>query len=294
MDLLNIIEEIEKVDPEFQEKISPRRAAIKNFTSFGSKVAVAALPFALGSLFKKAYAQQSTTDIVSVLNYALQLEFLEANFYNAGLTGTAFTAMKASLSASEVAGLTLIQTDENNHVKFLQGVITSLGGTPVSFTAANFDFSAKGTFADVFTNSNTWLAVAQVFEDTGVRAYKGQAPNILRNKVVLTAALDIHSVEARHASHLRMLRRARQLAAGMSSAAAIKPWITGANDTGVPAVAASFAGEDNVTQGGVNVATGLSAYNTIAGANALTSATQAFDEPLDKPTVVTIVTPFFK
>ncbi|MGI4729727.1 MAG: ferritin-like domain-containing protein [Janthinobacterium lividum] len=285
MDLLNIIEEIEKVDPEFQDKISPRRAAIKNITSFGSKVAVASMPFALGSLFKKAYAQQSTTSIVGVLNYALQLEFLESNFYNAGLTSASFATMKAGLSATELAGLTLIQTDENNHVKFLQGVITSLGGTPVSFTAANFDFTAMGTFPTVYTSSDTWLAVAETFEDTGVRAYKGQAPALLRNKTVLTAALDIHSVEARHASHLRMMRRTR--------GATIKPWITGANDTGIAAVAASYAGEDNVMQGGVDVSTGLAAYNAIAGTAAVTAATQAFDEPLDMTTVVNIVTPFF-
>ncbi len=294
MDLLNIIQEIEKVDPEFQDKISPRRAAIKNITSFGSKVAVAALPFALGSLFKKAYAQQSTSTIVGILNYALTLEFIEYNFYNVGLNGAMSTTLKASLSANELAGLNLITTDEMHHVTFLQTVISSLGGTPVAYTAASFDFTAKGTFPTVFTSSDTFLAVAETFEDTGVRAYKGQAPNLLRNKTVLTAALDIHSVEARHASHLRMLRRARMLALGMTPAAAIRPWITGANDTGIAAVNGSYAGEDNVMQGGVNVATGLSAYNTIAGANATTSATQAFDEPLDMATVVGIVTPFFK
>lgn len=286
MDLLNIIQQIEKVDPEFQEKISPRRAAIKNITSFGSKVAVAAMPFALGSLFKKAYAQQSATTIVGILNYALTLEFIEYNFYNVGLNGTMSTAMKATMSANEVAGLNLITTDEMHHVTFLQTVISSLGGTPVAYTAASFDFTAKGTFPTVFTSSDTFLAVAETFEDTGVRAYKGQAPALLRNKVVLTAALDIHSVEARHASHLRMLRRLR--------GATVKPWITGANDTGIAAVNGSYAGEDNVMQAGVNVATGLAAYNTIAGANATTSATQAFDEPLDMATVVGIVTPFFK
>ncbi len=293
MDLLKVIEEIEKVDPEFQDKISPRRAAIKNITSFGSKVAVAALPFALGSLFKKAYAQQPTSTILGILNYALTLEFLEYNFYNIGLNGTASTGLKATMSANEIAGLNLITTDEMHHVAYLQGVITSLGGTPYTVPTTGYDFTAKGTFPDVFTNSNTFLAVAETFEDTGVRAYKGQAPNLLRNKVVLTAALDIHSVEARHASHLRMLRRARMVATGTSSAAAIRPWITGANDTGIAAVNGSYAGEDNVMQAGVNVATGLAAYNTIAGANATTSATQAFDEPLDMLTVVGIVTPFF-
>ncbi len=283
MNLLNIIEEIEKVDPEFQDKISPRRAAIKNITSFGSKVAVVALPFALGSLFKKAYAQQSTSTIVGILNYALQLEFLEANFYNAGLSTTAYAGMKATLSQSELTGLTLIQTDENNHVTFLTNTIKSLGGTPVSFTAANFDFTAKGTFPTVYTSSDTWLAIAETFEDTGVRAYKGQAPNLLRNKVVLTAALDIHSVEARHASHLRMLRKMR----GVN----IKPWITGANDTSIgTAVDASYLGENNVVQGPVTI-TSLPA---VSGTTSVNAATEAFDEPLDMATVVGIVTPFFK
>ncbi len=292
MDLLKVIEEIEKVDPEFQDKISPRRAAIKNITSFGSKVAVAALPFALGSLFKKAYAQQPTSTIVTVLNYALQLEFLESNFYNAGLNTAAYAAMKATLSASELAGLNLITTDEAHHVTYLQTVITSLGATPVSFTAANFDFTAQGTFPTVYSSSDTWLAVAETFEDTGVRAYKGQAPALLRNKTVLTAALDIHSVEARHASHLRMLRRARMLATGTTSAAAIRPWITGANDTGIgSAVDGSYAGEDNVMQGPVNVTTLASVSGSSTSAMV---ASQAFDEPLDMATVVKIVTPFFK
>ena len=296
MDLLNIIEEIEKVDPEFQDKISPRRAAIKNITSFGSKVAVAALPFAVGSLFKKAYAQQSSSAIVGVLNYALTLEFLEYNFYNTGLNGSMSTVLKGTMSQSELAGLNLITTDEMHHVTFLQGVITSMGGTPYTVPATGYDFTAKGNFPTVFTNSDIFLAVAETFEDTGVRAYKGQAGAILRNKTVLTAALDIHSVEARHASHLRMLRRARMIASGMSVTAAIRPWITGANDTGIgAAVDGSYAGEDNLTQGSVkNVSTDLPAYNTVAGTAALTSATQAFDEPLDMPTVVKIVTPFFK
>jgi hypothetical protein len=51
----------------------------------------------------------------------------------------------------------------------------------------------------VFTNYETFKAVAQAFEDTGVRAYKGQAPALLPYDAVLQAALTIHSVEARHA-----------------------------------------------------------------------------------------------
>ena len=289
MDLLNIIEEIEKVDPEFHDKISPRRAAIKNITSFGSKVAAAALPFAVGSIFKKAYAQQPASAVIAILNYALTLEYLESTFYNTGINTT--NAAKTGLSATELAGLQLITTDETNHVNFLKTVITSLQGTPVSYTAANFDFTAKGTFPAVFTDSNIFLAVAETFEDTGVRAYKGRAPELIGNKVVLTAALDIHSVEARHASHLRMLRRKRMMTAGTSATAAITPWITGANDTGIgSAVDASYAGEDNTTQGGVNVTT----LPAVSGTTSTSVATQAFDEYLTADAVLKIVAPFFK
>src|SRR5476649_374036 len=84
MNLLGLIEEIDKADPEFKERISPRRDAIKNITSFGSKVAVAALPFAFSTLFKKAYGQ-TTSSVNDVLNFALTLEYLEAYFYNQGL-----------------------------------------------------------------------------------------------------------------------------------------------------------------------------------------------------------------
>ena len=49
------------------------------------------------------------------------------------------------------------------------------------------------------------MVLAQAFEDTGVRAYKGQAGNLISNSAYLTAALQIHSVEARHASYIRDL-----------------------------------------------------------------------------------------
>lgn len=282
MNLLNVIEEIEKVDPEFQDRISPRRAAIKNITSFGSKVAVAALPFALSTLFKKAYGQQTTTAVNAVLNFALTLEYLESEFYTQG-TNTVRTALFVSQGQTTAAKAALdrITQDENAHVAFLKSVLGS-----AAVAKPNFDFTAKNTYRDVFTNYDTFLAVAQTFEDTGVRAYKGQAPSLLGNKVVLTAALNIHSVEARHASHLRQMRRGRS--ATTPATATLKPWITGANDTGTGN--ASFVGEDNVTQGGVNITTlaGATTGTTIS----VNAATESFDEPLTMPQVIAIVTPF--
>ncbi|MDB5136238.1 MAG: ferritin-like protein [Mucilaginibacter sp.] len=282
MNLFNIIEEIENVDPEFTERISPRRDAIKNITSFGSKVAVSALPFALGTMFKKAYgATAATASVVDVLNFALTLEYLESYFYNQG------TASAGLIPASDASYIADITDDENHHVTFLQTVIKSLNGTPV--TSPTFDLTAgngthNGPFKDVLTNYQTFLAVAETFEDTGVRAYKGQAPNLMGNQVVLTAALSIHAVEARHASAIRYLR-------ALSYGAAITPWITSTasvgNDTGIVGVNANYAGEENVMQGGVDVSKlpGVTTGSTIG----IAAATAAFDEPLAMADVLALL-----
>jgi hypothetical protein len=276
MNILGLIEEIEKVDPEFQDRISPRRAAIRNITSFGSKVAVAALPFAFSTLFKKAYGQTGTVAVSDVLNFALKLEYLEAAFYNAGVGSS------LAFSATEKAYLVTIQGHENAHVKFLQSVLgTAAVAQSTQGTNGTYDFTASGTFPTVLSNVDTFFAVAQAFEDPGVRAYKGQAPNLLGNQVVLTAALNIHSVEARHASAVRLIRRIR-------GASTTKPWITGANDTGIAAVNANYAGEDNLNQGGVTI-TSLSGVNGNVSTNA---ATECFDEPLSMSQVVALVAPF--
>lgn len=282
MNLIKIIEEIEKVDPELQERMSPRRDAIKNITSFGSKVAVAALPFAFATLFKKAYGATATVAVNDVLNFALKLEYLESYFYNQGV------AQAGLIPAGDAGYFNTIKTDENEHVTFLKSVLGS-----AAVPMPNFDLTAKGAFPTVLSNYDTFLAVANTFEDTGVRAYKGQAPNLLGNQVVLTAALSIHAVEARHASAVRSIRASR----GVS----IAPWITGTasvyNDTGVAAVngnygagASGYPAENNTIQGGVDITKLPSASGSTTAVNI---AVEAFDEPLDMATVLTLVGPFF-
>lgn len=275
MNLFEIIDEIEKVDPEIHERLNPRRAAIKNITSFGSKVAVAAMPFALGTLFKKAYGQ-TTTSVFDVLNYALTLEYLESEFYNAGTA-------KGVVPAANSVYIANITRDEANHVTFLKNVITSSGGMPVSkpeIDLSGGNGSGTGPFASAFTDYNLFLTVAQAFEDTGVRAYKGQAGFLKGNKTVLTAALSIHAVEARHAAAIRQLRHDR-------GATATMPWIVSTaslgNDTTVAAVDANYAGEENTVQGGVD----LKALGSIG------AVTAAFDEPLTKEQVLALLSGSF-
>jgi len=117
-------------------------------------------------------------------------------------------------TTAEKNAIKVIGDHESEHVTFLKSTITAAAGTPVNKPV--FDYTAKGTFADVFTNYQTFLAVAQTFEDTGVRAYKGQATNLMSNNDVLTTALNIHSVEARHASQVRQANNFGD----------VKPWIT--------------------------------------------------------------------
>jgi hypothetical protein len=274
MNLHNVINEIEKIDPEVYDRLDGRRDALKKFTGFATKAALLAVPFSLGSMFKKAYGQ-GTNNIISVLNFALTLEYLEAEFYTRAVAAPGLIP-----AGTAMAAITTIRDHENAHVAFLRTAIQGAGGTPVA--KPTFDFTAgngnnMGPYANVFTNYDTFLAVAQAFEDTGVRAYKGQAGALISNNDVLTAALRIHSVEARHAAHIRYIRRLR--------GASIKPWITGNDTGGIPSIAAVYAGEENTTQAGVQI-TGIDP-NVSAD-----DASEAFDEPLTMQQVLAIVDPF--
>ena len=276
MNLLNVFEQINTVDPEFSDRISPRREAIKNLASMGKKLTMAALPFFVSELFKKAYGATAPTDVNGVLNYALTLEYLEAEYYTTGVA-------KAGLipSGKPLGAITTIRNHEVAHVNFLKQV---LGNKAVS--KPTFDFTAGGTFGNVFSDYDTFLAVAQAFEDTGVRAYKGQAGILLGNRVVLTAALQIHSVEARHAAHIRQMRRARG-----GAAANQKPWITGGNDTGIGTVVDPiYAGENNLKQAGVDITSLTGNMGKISAS----AATQSFDEPLSAEAVLNIAGLFIK
>ncbi len=277
MNLQNIFNQIENTDPEIYERLDGRRELMQRFTKLGSKFALTAVPVVLGGMLNKAYSQ-APASIVSILNFALTLEYLESTFYAKGL------ATSGLIPESQRPSFDSIAKHELDHVQFLSSTIIALGGTPVA--KPTFDYTAKGTFPDVFATKDyaTFLALSQTFEDTGVRAYKGQAGGLISNNDVLTAALQIHSVEARHASHIRSVRAAL--------GASTKPWIT-LNNTGIgAAVAASYAGEENTNQLGVNI----KALPSIKGGSSTSAdtATEAFDEPLTKAQVLTIVMPFIQ
>lgn len=313
MNIFHLLSEIEKVDPEVYERLDSRRRVFQHMGIIGKTLSAAALPAALGAIFNKAYAQTTPAPSVNdVLNFALKLEHLEATFYTTGLgTGTnnstQQTALRAQLSATNRTALDKIRVDENNHVTFLRGALGTAAAPPPA--ANEFDFtggkgSGTGPFATVFTDANVFLAVAQALEDTGVRAYKGGAPLLMSNKTVLEHALNIHSVEARHASRLRTMRRGGPMndrastaaITGANRGASPKSWVSLSDDGGpAPAQTApvygagtpatNFPAESNTSQGGIDLATAQPITSLSFPAAAIS---EAFDEPLDVATVLNI------
>ncbi len=256
------------VDTEIAARLAARHGAItqgattSRATRAGLMMGGAVL--ATAALASDVFAQGGMPSIVvEILNFALTLEHLEAEFYTRGV-GT-----PGLIPSSMAAPFDQIRKHEVAHVAFLQNALGSAAIAKPTFDFTGGSGAGNGPFADVFRNAQTFMAVAQAFEDTGVRAYKGQAANLMGHTDVLRAALRIHSVEARHAAQVRRMRGQ-------------KAWITGSMSGNLPdAASATYKGESNRFQ----FILGQPDSNDQA-------QTEGFDETLTKDQVLAIVTPF--
>lgn len=258
---MNIIKILNSLsDSELLDQRGSRRDSFKHLRTLGKNVAFASIPFGLAATSSKTKAatmsmassllMASPTDI---LNFALTLEYLERNFYQMGLDTNGLIPNEDKSTFAQIS------KHETSHVNFL---LAALGDNAVA--EPTFDFTGGALNLDTFTNYQTFLALAQGFEDTGVRAYKGQAAGLIDDSALLTYALQIHSVEALHASQVRRMRGE-------------KGWITQSQSTLPAAFNVIYGGsipESNLTQGGVNLS-GL--FNNVGGNDAVT---ESFDEPL--------------
>lgn len=157
-------------------------------------------------------AQSSVTD-VDILNFALNLEYLEAEFYTVATTGKRIEETGIGVSGVGTLGATVggsavsmdnrvmqvardIANEEQMHVKLLR---TALGTAAIAKPAINLAALGIG-----FGNVNEFLTLARAFEDVGVTAYNGAAP-LISSRAYLAAAASIALTEGQHAGVLRYI-----------------------------------------------------------------------------------------
>ena len=176
----------------------------------GAMLSAAAVATAAGG--REAFAQSTATPaITDVLNFALNLEYLEANFYLIASRGQGLNtilsgggpavqgAAQVALDADTLAVCKALAVDEVNHITGLRTAITSLGGTPIAQPLINL--AANGAV----TNQAQFLAAARQFTALGGSAYVGSAQFLVSNPAVLTTAGQILGAEGQHAGALAYL-----------------------------------------------------------------------------------------
>ncbi len=145
---------------------------------------------AVAPFVSNAFAASGGGD-VTILNFALTLEYLETDFYKVKGKSVGLSGQAKSIAMS-------FGDEEAEHVAALTKAITASGGKPVK----------KPTFAFPVTNQASFLKLAYVLENTGVGAYNGAGP-ALQNKMLLAAAGSIVQVEARHAATIGLLTNSK-------------------------------------------------------------------------------------
>ena len=189
----------------------------------------------------------------AILNFALNLEYLEAEFYLHDVYGHGLRAELTTGNGQRgrvVGGRQVnfatpairkyaeeIAWDEKNHVEFLRSALGSAKvARPAIDIRASFTAAARaagligpGQTFDPYANENNFLLAAFIFEDVGVTAYKGAAP-LIDNKTFLEAAAGILAVEAYHASTIRTSLYEKGLQAAARKISGARDSLDGSSD----------------------------------------------------------------
>ncbi len=224
-----------------------RRGLLRG-TSFGALALGTMAVAGLGVASTPAYAVGNND--AAVLNFALNLEYLEAEFYlraamgtglgdadtygqgvQGGVTGgraVSFDTPAIQQYAQEIA------QDELNHVRFIRTVLANKAVAEPAIDLTNsFNTLAQaaglGDGFDPFASEDAFLLGSFIFEDVGVTAYAGAAP-LVHNKTVLSAAAGILAVEAYHASEIRVLLLQRGFTAEVQKISDLRAALSGAAD----------------------------------------------------------------
>lgn len=157
-----------------------RRDFLKALAAVGTGVAVGSAAFS-----QKAFGQvpQELNNDIDIANFALALEFLEAEFYQKAVNS-------GVLSGEALSYVAATGDHENQHVDAIIGLINQFGGTPIEKPQFTFP---SGTFA----SQSSILELAATFEPVGVGAYLGALP-LIESPDVVAAAASIEVIEGEH------------------------------------------------------------------------------------------------
>lgn len=174
--------------------VSPELAAFEvsgmTRSSFMLRGALAAGAF-YGTSAVAPFVSQALAETVggdeAILDFALMLEYLEADFYNV-------KGKQIGLSGQAKAYAEQFGEEESEHVAALSAAIKQMGGKP----------AGKPAFVFPVSDERTFLELASMLENTGVGAYNGAAPR-LHSKQMLAQTAGIVQIEARHAAAIDLL-----------------------------------------------------------------------------------------
>ena len=192
-------------------------AAATDRRRFLSKIAIASAgAAALGAGLMEG--QTSAPSDADILNFALNLEYLEAEFYTVATTGMTIDQMGIGITGTGSQGVATggqmvdltnssfptlaiaeeIASDERDHVTLIRQALTAAGAQPIAQPAINLNALGIG-----FGSLAEFLTLARAFEDVGVSAYAGGAP-LISSKSILGTAAQILAAEAEHVSNIRL------------------------------------------------------------------------------------------
>jgi Ferritin-like domain len=223
-----------------------RRNFIKNVGLASAGIAAGAIIQGCSSGGGLIHAAGPSPD--DVLNFALNLEYLEAEFYSVATTGATLSSSVTGGTSMATGGAQVtftdtyvadtaaeIAKDEQDHVKFLRSALPSPVAEPV------INLAALGVG---FANQAEFLTLARAFEDTGVSAYAGAATLLVSNKTYLQAAAQILATEAYHAGNLRLSCILKNVPPFSTDSLDIPPYDP-AIDTGGTATASAYFPTDS-------------------------------------------------